>query len=84
MNYGRFKLNERKDIKHLTCGKFVHSTLASRVVWGRDMPFPVKHLLIASAGEETAKYRLSCLHSDVFFCDTRWFSNSYVGGTPCD
>ena len=30
------------------------------------MPFSVKHLLIAmSAGEETAKHRMSCLHSDV-------------------
>jgi hypothetical protein len=30
------------------------------------MPFPVKHLLIAtSAGEETAQNRLSCVHWDV-------------------
>jgi hypothetical protein len=30
------------------------------------MPFPVKHLLIAtSAGEETAQHRLSCLRWDL-------------------
>jgi hypothetical protein len=34
MNYGSFILNGRTGNKQLTCRKFVHSGLASTVVWG--------------------------------------------------